>query len=185
MRQLFIILGVIEILAITVILHFFRDEVYITPLFYTLTASLILLLMVLAITYFAEYTVLKKIHTKIKYYGFIYEKDGSEYLIFKHMKNHKIFYNKEIDYINPNLIESLIIQEQTIIPMGNYIQFVSEDFRLNVPKDCNNIPAFIVEQVNKITSPLNTYVLDEFSGDWVKVINIDNPQDTITFRQQQ
>ncbi len=185
MRKLFIILAVVEIIAITVILNTCERDVYVTPLFYTLTCSLILLLLILAITYFAEYTILKKIHTNIKYYGFIYEKNGSEYLIFKDMKNHRAFYNKEIDYINPNLIESLIIQEQTIIPMSNYLQFESEDFKLRVPKDCTNIPEFIVNYVNSITSPLNTYILDEYSGDWVRVINIDDPQDTMTFRQKQ
>lgn len=179
MRKLFIISSIFEIIVIIIILNYFPNSIYVTPLFYTLTGSLIMLLMILAITYYAEYSILKSIQAKIKYYGFIYEKNGIEYLMFKDMKTHRAFYNKEIDYINPSLIESLILQEQ---PMNNYIQFVSEDFKLRVPRDCTNIGEFIVDYVN--ANSITKFILDEYGKDWVRLINIADPQDTITFRQQ-
>lgn len=179
MRKLFIMLSIFEIMAVIVILNYFPDNQHITPLFYTLTCSLVMLLMIVAITYYAEYSVLKSVQARIKYYGVIYEKNGTEYLMFKDMKTHRAFYNKEIDYINPSLIESLILQEQ---PMNNYIQFVSEDFKLRVPRDCTNIGEFIVDYVN--ANSITKFILDAHGNDGVRLINIADPQDTITFRQQ-
>lgn len=182
MRKLFILLILVEIIAIVIILNYYPDSIYITPTFYTLLGSVVILLLILTITYFGEYTILRKIHAKIKYYGFIYEKNGAEYLIFKDMKTHKSIYNREIDYVNPNLIESLIIQEQPIIPMNNYIQFVSEDFKLKVPKDCKDIPEFIINLVNQ-SNPRTQYILDDYGRDWIRLIDMQNPQSTMTFRR--
>lgn len=185
MRKLFLIFAFIEIILCIIILNYYPQSIYITPLYHTLTASVFILTLILALTYYSEYCILKSVHTKMKYYIFIYKDNlDNEKICIKDMKTHKTIYNKEVDYINPNLIESLILQVHPILPMKDYIQFVSDDFKLHVPKTCNDIPGFLLSYLNQ---PYTTdrYIYDEHGDDWIRFINVKDPQDTITFTKQE
>ena len=185
MRKIFIIIAAIEIILCIIILNYYPESVYITPMYYTLTASIFMLTLILALTYYSEYTILRSVHSKIRYYITIHKDDlDNESIYIKDMKTHKIIYNKEMDYINPNLIESLILQVHPIISMKDYIQFVSDDFKLQVPKSCSDIPGFLLSYLNQ---PYTTdrYIYDEHGDNWIKFINVKDPQDTITFTKQE
>lgn len=185
MRKIFIITTATEIVLCIIILNYYPQSVYITPMYYTLTASIFILTLILALTYYSEYCILKSIHNKIRYCIFICTDDSSdERIVIKDIKTHKAIYNKEVDYINPNLIENLILQVHPILPMKNYTQFVSDDFKLQVPKTCNDIPGFLLLYLNQ---PYTTdrYIYDEHGDNWIKFINVKDPQDTITFTKQE
>lgn len=183
MRKTFIITALIEIIICIIILNYYPESVYITPLYYTITASIFILTLILALTYYAEYCVLRKLHSKMKYYIYTYkDSKDEEHLVLKDMRTHKAIYNKQVDYINPNLIESLILQVHPILPMNDYLQFVSEDFKLSVPKTCTDIPGYLLSYINQ---PYTTdrYIYDTHGDTWIRFINVQNPQDTITFTQ--
>lgn len=68
--------------------------------------------------------------------------------------------------------------------MGNYqrkyIRFQSEDFKISVPFDTKNINKYLLEHINNL-NPGTKYILDEEGADWVRFIDINDPQNTITF----
>lgn len=106
-----------------------------------------------------------------------------ECVVIKSLRTHQTVYNKNLDYLNPNLVESIILKEYPIITMYNYFTFVSEDFKFRVPKSCKDISEYILSALNnQFSTP--RYILDSVGDTWIKVISPQDPHDTITFRKE-
>ena len=184
MRKIFILIAIIEIILCIIILNQYPDSKYIEPFYYTISITIFMLTPILALTYYSEYCILKKIHSKMKYYIFTCtDHHDNERIVIKDIKTHKPIYNQVINYLDPNLIETLILQTPSYL-MKDFIEFISEDFRIQIPKSCDDIPTFIQSYINQ-SYKNDKYIYDQHSDNWIKFIDIDNPQNTITFTKQE
>ena len=141
----------------------------------TLLAIIILVLII-------TFNEIKQIYNNTNYFISVKKDEISIY-----DKEHKILYDKTINYFKPNSIESFIINLNNhknikVFKMGRNVKFVSEDFKVRIPDNIEEekIPEYLLSIVNEANAH-NNYIINEVSETSISFIDRLNPQNTITF----
>ena len=75
-----------------------------------------------------------------------------------------------------------INKTKTMAQNKKFTKYKSSDFNLQISNESEDPHQEILDKVNE-ANPNTTYIIDEFGEDWVTMIDINDPQNLITFTE--